>query len=627
MARSGVMEQKGRFLSVEIGRASREPDARRRGGAQYFWLFWLFLWLCGGCQDGEGLELFRLAGTQPEEIEPSDNLVITGGGFPVGRDCEVLLEGKASRPGAPERPTRVVLSGKATSHETVEATVDRTVFRQLGGFGSFRGGARVSFAARAGEARIEGSLADVRFDLVEQSYAHLAAREERLRRARQVLAFLGIESDESEGAGDGLTVKRVRLGSRALAAGIQAGDVIVALSGVRIHSASDFAPAPGAGKGLLRIRRPGERRLVELTVTWRGLETRLSGVSTAYLVLLAALLAAASVLRFRGQRFIEYILKNRFTLFIYNQFVARLSFNSEAIRDEWKRRWYFPPTRLGRPAAPLRAILLPLGAGALVIAPVVSRKLTGMSTDPLFILFMLTGLSLTRALAAEGRLDLSTRRLRRAAGELARAVGLYAPVVCACALAGARSLDAIVSRQGALPWRWSLFENPAFALAFPLYLASCAADLRVAAECEAEGVFGRLVAVIEAMALCGIGAAIFWGGWQIEGIDFDDPSGGFLVAALIFSVKSLAFGYLVYSIAVPSWGFLRNGWVRASIAITCAVITAFWIVGGTRPELEAVFGQTLFAAACAAAVVAWPRKARIAAPVSIVTPTSTDSPV
>ena len=113
---------------------------------------------------------------------------------------------------------------------------------------TFEGEAEVAFAAASpGQPPVAGVLRDVVLDVRPPWSAGQAAREAD---GARVLALLGVHAGAASHE-TGLPIEAVDPGSRAAAAGLQAGDVVTRADGVRVASPGDTLPAPGEREGIV----------------------------------------------------------------------------------------------------------------------------------------------------------------------------------------------------------------------------------------------------------------------------------------------------------------------------------------------------------------------------------------
>lgn len=207
--------------------------------------------------------------------------------------------------------------------------------------------------------------------------------------------------------------------------------------------------------------------------------------------------------------------------------------------------------------------------------------------------------------------------------EIPAGLAVFIPVL----MAGSLSMQDIIRAQGAAPWDWFIFRNPAALVAFFVLFTSQLAEANRTPfdlpEAESELVAGYLseysgfrfalffmaefgnIWVMSALA-----TTLFLGGWQVPGMTSEAITalrgtgawwGWQLVSMVVFAVKTLLLANVVIWIrwTLPrirvdqmmtlSWKYL------VPIGFVCLVFTLFWQLGvGAAPRLELVSGVVLF---------------------------------
>lgn len=213
--------------------------------------------------------------------------------------------------------------------------------------------------------------------------------------------------------------------------------------------------------------------------------------------------------------------------------------------------------------------------------------------------------------------------------EIPAGISLMVPVL----MAGTLSMQGIIRAQGAMPWEWFVFQNPAALVAFVIFFTSQLAEGNRTPfdlpEAESELVAGYLSEysgfrfaiyfLVEFGNLWVMGAVattLFLGGWQIPGVsaaDFEAARGAgpFPAAAwwglqalsmVVFTIKTLV---VLNLIAWVRWTLPR---IRVDqmmnlcwkylvpAAFTMFVFTLLWEIWVARaPVVEDVTGYVLFA--------------------------------
>ena len=223
--------------------------------------------------------------------------------------------------------------------------------------------------------------------------------------------------------------------------------------------------------------------------------------------------------------------------------------------------------------------------------------------------------------------------------EIPAGVAVFVPVI----MAGTLSLQGIIRAQGAAPWDWFIFRNPAAFVAFFVFFTSQLAEANRTPfdlpEAESELVAGYLSEysgfrfAVFFMAEFGniwvmgaLGTTLFLGGWQVPGMSAaaidalrGTPAwwGWQLVSMAVFGVKTLVLGNVVIwlrwtlprvrvdQMMTLSWKYL------VPIGFGCLLFTLFWQLGvGLAPRLELVSGIILTLASLVVAVAFFRRVLR-----------------
>ena len=215
--------------------------------------------------------------------------------------------------------------------------------------------------------------------------------------------------------------------------------------------------------------------------------------------------------------------------------------------------------------------------------------------------------------------------------EIPAGVAVFVPVI----MAGTLSLQGIIRAQGAAPWDWFIFRNPAAFVAFFVFFTSQLAEANRTPfdlpEAESELVAGYLSEysgfrfAVFFMAEFGniwvmgaLGTTLFLGGWQVPGMSAaaidalrGTPAwwGWQLVSMAVFGLKTLVLGNVVIwlrwtlprirvdQMMTLSWKYL------VPIGFGCLLFTLFWQLGvGLAPRLELASGVILTLASLVVAV-------------------------
>lgn len=526
--------------------------------ARLAWAWWLCcaLWGCRGEREARWLEL---SGAEPGLLETGTTLRIHGHGFPVGERGEVRFDGRTQRPGTASVVVSARLSGRAVAEDTVEVAIDEASIAAFGASGSFEGELEVVFHVRGGEGAITGALHE-RLDIA-QPEGRDGAREQALReRAQRVLELAGIVAADEESTLNGLVLAEARAHSPAEALGLQRGDAIVEFGGVRVHALSDLAPEPQAQSVKLLVRRPGQSRMLALTLSLRGLYGPDLNAELGRISVLLAWLLTCALLFSPLPSLAPWLLRS----------VARLRSAPPSQLGLWGGQVRAASARNFVRA--LRDAVIPClcSVGGVLLVWLEPVGFLAVRSISLYLGFAALSVALT--LMSDGG---SLRdRARTASGIAGRMLVMGVLIACACALSGTRAFDGMVEWQGAWPVRWALLQKPALLVAFPLYVVFASRLGAATLALEAPGRAARLLIaerVLTNVVLCALGVAIFAGGWQsppeldIEGID---PR---LIGALLFVAKAWGFAWLLSIGRRAGWG---EGLRATSIALACIATVA-----------------------------------------------------
>ncbi|MBX3232910.1 MAG: hypothetical protein KIT84_42190 [Labilithrix sp.] len=470
-------------------------------------LFAALLVVLAGCERTVAPPLVEVTELAPKEVEPGDRIEVHGAGFPQGRTGKLVLEGTAFRPGEPPLTHLTIeADGVVAAPDRMDVVVRESFAERLCGRGdrashaTFQGDVRISFASNDPTApplvgRLRGATIDV-----QPSSIRATVLDARTTEGARLLEFLGITPGAPSPRG--IPAEQVRPGSPAERAGMQTGDVLVAVDGVHALAIADVAPA-SARSAELTIKHTESG--IEDTTTVSLLDYSGERVPTEYapaLLLVGLALAILILLVLPGP-----------------PVLATLELR---IASELRR------TSFGGAARAL------FGAGTGAAASVlVTAALAAFALTPWIVGRDVDAVALFAAAAV---LFVSSRVARaKGAGGVVRAVfeTLLVLLVLASALAlafaqiGAIELSEIVRLQGALPWQVEATRHPACAVLAVVYFATVIALLRSRAPSDAS--LDR-AAVLFA---CSLGVAVFLGGWQI-------PSAKpmLLAGAALFTLKT-----------------------------------------------------------------------------------------
>jgi hypothetical protein len=239
----------------------------------------------GGCARDDRYELLSVEALETSRLDAGRTITITGEGFPVGREVEVLVRGVLHAPLGARRRVLHTLVGRTVTPEHLELTVSDADVATLGGRGTFVGSLEVVVHGASVDglsARVVGVLDDVTLDVVpseRRGLVHDRGRDE----GEELASVLGLEispdedaaiDDEASADDDALDEEADPSaagprGARVLAvdpngpaarlgletSGLSAGARIVAIDGLRVLDPREARLDPRASRttlGLLR---------------------------------------------------------------------------------------------------------------------------------------------------------------------------------------------------------------------------------------------------------------------------------------------------------------------------------------------------------------------------------------
>lgn len=596
-------------------------------------LAWLFLFALAmalpvGCQSWESTPaLLNVADLAPREVDVGDRVEVLGTGFPEGRSGKLTLRGDLHRPGLePIKGVAIVLPVTATSQTRVGFVLTDEIQARLcgrddeGHHTTFRGDVEVAFAPRAsGAPPITGTVRAVTLDVAGPtvSPAVATARETEARRQIEQLGLVLA----TEQARSGLEVKTVRPYSRAARAGVQPGDVIFELDGVRVGTLTDLTVAGTMRFAELGVRRGQLKESVRLVIDVQGLRQvaprdlawGAALVGFVVLLLLGAALPLARVVAWLELRLVERLRQRR------SEGAAPALFRRlrHGIAEESG-----DGTALSR-LVPYLAFVAASAASTLLVY---GRALVAPDLDlPLIVLGILTLLS-AGALVAGGWRGGRRWVLRAGLGSalsnvLVRAPAVLGLVAVVVAVGSLRATE-IVTRQGAAPWEWNAFRNPALGACLALLLITALPSAAVRrsplphADLEGDRRQAGLMWALEWVYLLVIGqlaAVAFLGGWQLGAASHEawgPAAGAVLLQLKAWSVVVVALA-LRWVLPRLSLADVVGVWWRFVLpTAVCALGASVAWVRGRRFDLletaEPLIGIVLFAACVVlAALTLW----------------------
>lgn len=580
-----------------------------------------------GCSTGEpSAGLLNVLDLAPRDAEVGDRLELIGTGFPEGKSATVSFRGDLFRPGVePLRDIEIVASATATTQNRISLTLSEELQARFCGRGdsadhtTFRGDVIATFPARAsGAPPIVGAVRDVVLDVNGPAVSAevQAARDEEARLAFQ---FIGVEADTS--APSAIAIRAVTPGGRAEQGGLLPGDVLVAIDDVTVKGTSDVTFSGASRLAKISVRRGRLKEPVSRAIDVEGFRP----AAPRELAVAGVLVAVAAML------FMLWLAPiGKLFGWIERRVASRL-------RDKRRAKDRGPLARVGRLLStmhdslneglvpdseplPLRLVpylsFLAISAGATLIAfgrPLVSRDLD----LPLAYGGSLTAL-MTVALMSGGW---SERRrwsffagIKSALSTLALQLPVLAALGCVVLSMGSVRLSDAVHAQGALPWTWNAFKNPALFAALGLVLIASIPQTRRArgilaeADLDAPGQRGGVMFYAEwchLLVVASLAAVLLLGGWQLPaGTPTGGTSIGWLAAgALLLQVKTWA---VAGAIVLLRWALpgvradqMLGVFWRWLLPLTLLVlgVSALWAASLQHPTLrsvEPVLGYALF---------------------------------
>jgi len=475
-------------------------------------------------------QLVQVLDVAPREVELGDSVAVVGAGFPAGKPARVTFRGTLHRPG--ERPVQgaeIVATGTVAGPERVEVPFGEANLALFCGGGdravhtTFEGDVEVAFAAAMqGASPIAGVLSGVTLDVTPSASASDFERE---REGERVLGWLGLRAAATGRAGPGLPVGAVEPGSRAEAAGIAAGDVVIRFDGVRVASAGDLLPAPGEREATAIVRGAGSTSEATRTIAVEGFRrappAELLGAALAVLTALAIVLLfgspigpLAAALHRAGSRVATRISGQRGAR---GSAAARLGVALSAAGRE-----AFPSA--GAPA------LVDAAAGALLAVMPFGQYLVAAQLD-VAVLFVAAAAALVGAALAAG--GAGWKALRAATHVVCQHLPGAVAVASVVVSTGSLRIQEIERAQGGGPWDWLAFRSPCGLIALVLLL-SCGLvepdEARRPAGVDslvepgagqahpARGAWLAAACRAHRVIIAGLACALFLGGWRLPGL-------------------------------------------------------------------------------------------------------------
>jgi NADH-quinone oxidoreductase subunit H len=464
-------------------------------------LFATALLIVVGCERQVAPPLVEVTELAPREVEAGDRLEVHGTGFPQGRIGRVTLQGTIYRPGeAPTRGVTIEAEGTVATPDRLELVVRESLTERFCGRGdraahaTFQGTVAVSFASNVPNAPpLVGVLHSAKLDVMPSS-ARASVLEARIAEGGRVLKFAGVVPGTRSPRG--LPVEQVQPGSLAAQAGIQVGDVIVAVDGVHVLSLGDVAPASARAMDVL-VRHADSG--IEETKTLSLLDYSAERVPTEYAPALLLVGIALAVL-------LLLVLPGPPSLASLELRIASM------VRRTTLRELFSALVGSGRHGA-LSAI-----ASAVLATFALMPYVVGREVDGVVLLGSSSVMLVWSRLAYERGLMASLRTCLRLSVAV---VAMFGAITLAIGQVGAIELAEIVRLQGGAPWQFTAARHPSCAMLGVVYAVAVVAILRVRAPEGAKDIpkpIAARAAFLEragVLSAAGLAVTTFLGGWQL----------------------------------------------------------------------------------------------------------------
>jgi NADH-quinone oxidoreductase subunit H len=554
-----------------------------------------------------GPALVEVLGLTPTDVEPGDRIVITGEGFPAGKQARVRFGGTLYRSGEkPLRGAEVLLTGTVAGPEQIEIDFREAEQALFCGAGdraahtTFEGEVEVAFAAASpGAAPVAGLLRhavlDVRPSASPVDRAHEADGE-------RVLQYMGLRVTPPSRRGLGLTVEAVQPGSPADVAGVVAGDVVMTFDSVRAATGGDLVPVPGEREATVGIRSRGATTDTPRPVSVESLRRAPPAELVDAALVVAGALGILLLLGFPVPPPMATALQRAASRLRAGPILGA------ALREA------LPP--LAAPAlvdAAMAALLAVMPFGQYLVA-------ARMDVELLFFAAV-TFLAVVTVVAA-GPTRLGLRAAAHVAWQHVPAALSVASIVLTT---GSLRLQEIVRAQGTCPWDWLAFRSPAAVVLLGLLLgaarigpdeksppepiaalvdaaashsgdaaASHSGDAAAShsgdASASRSGPRGRwLAALLRAhrFLIAGLASTLFLGGWSLPGLSPEQQEGRLLLegigaAWLVGKTWALALGLGVLRRALPAERLADGSRTAARWELPLAIAALGWTAAWTR---------------------------------------------
>jgi NADH-quinone oxidoreductase subunit H len=537
---------------------------------------------------------------------------------------------------------QIVLSGTVTAPDQIEVAFGDSVQALFCGAAdrarhtTFEGSVQVAFAAaRPGAPPVAGVLTQTTLDVRPSGRPTDAAGEQE---GARLLAWIGVRAVP---AAAGLLVQGVESGSRAHAAGIEPGDVLVTFDGVRVATVADLVPAPGEREATMGVRRAawasrsGPSASAGDDVVARAVSVEGFRGAPARELLGAALVvfAAIAVVLLFGAR--NGVMRSP----LLQRVASRLGTRLRALPGQGRlpakllrllaaaARDALPP-----PAAP--AVVDALACGLLVALPF-GQYLVAAQFDVALLFVAAVAVATAAAFVAAGS---PWSGVRGALAVVWHHAPAAAAVACVVLTTGSMRVQEIERAQGGWPWDWLAFRSPAALVALGLLLACAPAEIeRVAAPTGSVLAWveddaarptvggadvlsarrparGRWLAAAyraHGLLVAGLASILFLGGWLLPGFapaEQDARPALELAGAAWLLAKTWGVAMLAAAArwSLPPWRLAERTrttalWL-APLGVAALAATALWTWWGPAPAAQLLVSGALVAGVSLVAV-------------------------
>ena len=515
-----------------------------RGWLPLLLLLWL---LMPACRSNEApANLLTVAELGPNAVELGDRVELEGSGFPEGKPATLTFLGSLHRPGQePIDDVEITTRASSSSQRRMTLLLDEALYAEFTGRGAhaghttFQGRVVVSVAPRQRAAPpISGVLDPVVLDFA--APPGFAPGADELAQGARLLEFVGIALHAAYE--QRLVVERVTPGGRAEAAGLLPGDEIIEFEGVRTRSRADLFPSTRSRTARLLILRSGSDEAAPVTLDIRGFRSSTPEELAPATALVALAAGIFLLLALPGARLLTWC--ERRLLARLGGWRAGRGVLSPATTPQSLLRGFLGAlrARVAEPASVSSAArvvpyLTCLGVTALLTLLAAGHSLFLPDLELVLLLVAgATSVAITGMLVGGvgGQSWSLTSGLKRAALVGSCQLPLFAGVASVLLATGSLRIRDVVLAQGAWPWEWHAFKNPALALTSLVFVAALVPDAAKSPIAVGELDFGvrratRLENPVPAalslfaewallLLASGVCAVLFLGGWQLPWI-------------------------------------------------------------------------------------------------------------